>query len=281
MKSRKKRLASGLTVVEGPRSVLDVCQSSELVQQILILEKDWDLYAAQVQQIYDNHNDNMPYLTPVTSTVLESLADTVTPQGILAVVKIPDGLQKLQKQQSPPAHPLYLLLDGVSDPGNLGTLLRSAVAVGVRAVLLLPGATDPYAPKALRSAMACAFGVPLVPCNSWSQAVDHLHAWHEDSKVQIWAATMEHDVPGTPHDQVNWTSNTASALVIGKEGQGLSDDVRQALRQDPVVVRPVHVPMMPNSVESLNAGVCGSVILFEYYRQVLQQQKGAAGNNED
>ena len=293
LKSRKKRMAAGLAVVEGPRSIFDLLKrpsTANLVQQVLIQETMWDQYVLALKQ----HNDWLPLLTPVTAQVLESLTDTVTPQGILATVKIPDyhcHLEQQQQQQQQdqqsihqPSHddaPLYIVLDGISDPGNLGTILRSAVAVGVRAILLLPGTTDPFAPKAIRSAMGTCFQIPLIECQDWDEAFQY---WLQEKfacpSKRIFAATMEQDVPGMPYYDIQWYETTTSAptsfllpsaVIIGQEGQGLSSVVRGAVLQQQIAS--LHVPMIPNSVESLNAAVCASVVMFEYARQKQQHQQ--------
>jgi tRNA(Leu) C34 or U34 (ribose-2'-O)-methylase TrmL len=172
--------------------------------------------------------------------------------------------------------------------------------------------------------MGCTFQIPIVQsCSSWWDAVTQIGQWqtttlppeandetmydynpnedgtdNDTSLLHIWAATMEHDVPGTVYYDVDWTKTTkqdypqrsASALIIGNEGNGLSDEIRSALRrqknkQDDWTItggtttttshnyniQAVYVPM-ESSVESLNAAVCGSVILFEYYRQVQTKQ---------
>ena len=167
-----------------------------------------------------------------------------------------------------------MLLDGVSDPGNVGTLLRTSVAVGVKSVLLLPGTCDVWNPKTVRSAMGATFYTPTRSVSSWEEAVQVLQ--DEYTCKAIWAATMldEEDGSGavnTPHYEVDWKSQ-ASALVIGSEGAGLSAEVREALETNSKnSIRAVHVPM-ENAMESLNAAVCGSVILFEYLRQQRQER---------
>jgi TrmH family RNA methyltransferase len=269
LRSRKKRLETGLTIVEGPRSVTDLVRGPKtcgLVKQILIAEQQWELYFPQLERILQEQSslEDTPQILAVADDVLEDLADTVTPQGILSVVQIPQYTVTPRSDRAP----LYLILDGLQDPGNLGTLLRSSLAVGVTAILLLPGTTDPWAPKALRSSMGCALQLPLVVCASWEEAADHLQSW--DCQA-IWAATMLDDVPGTSYSAVNWAAQP-SALVIGAEGNGLSETVRRAIR-DGGDIASVYVPM-ETTVESLNAGVCGSVILFEYQRQCLAQMDG-------
>ena len=308
--------------MEGPRSVKDLLarQSSStaydddgsnkgnnrLVQQVLIAQSQWFTLQPEIQALIDSSSPRPPHVVPVADAVFATLADTVTPQGILAVVQIPCGWKMLQ-QQHPSTRinrpPLYLVLDALGDPGNLGTLLRSAVAVGVQAVLLLPGTTDPWSPKALRSSMGCAFCLPLIACDEgWQQALEFLTTQPVPSlrcaPDRIHAATMleenqENDnsqnnnprATSTCYYNVDWagtksipsndpmssSATTASALIIGNEGNGLSNVVRQAALQG--IISTTYVPMLQASVESLNAGVCGSVIMFEYFRQCQLQER--------
>jgi tRNA G18 (ribose-2'-O)-methylase SpoU len=117
----------------------------------------------------------------VTPQILKACCDTVTPQGILAIVDIPSV-----PHQSP-KHPLYLVLDGVSDPGNVGTLIRSSLAVGVAGILLLPECCDVWNPKAVRSAMGASFQLPILEASSWNEAVEILNEW---GVHDIYAATI-------------------------------------------------------------------------------------------
>lgn len=155
----------------------------------------------------------------------------------------------------------------MSDPGNVGTLLRSSLAVGCAGVILLPGSCDPWSPKVVRSAMGSSFSpqLPIIQASSWQSALAALESWNVKD---IYAATMiDGGTEGggsKPHFSIDWRS--PSALVIGSEGTGLSPDIRQAINDDGNMVKAVHVPMC-SGIESLNAAVCGSVILFEYSRQ--------------
>ena len=332
--SRKKRLQSGSTVVEGPRSVLDLLRAKpSLVQQVLLRStasgdtnsSEDDNTTLLWKILQDLPTATAPQIFTVEASIFDSLADTVTPQGMMAVVRIPDhhfdndddddddddddgvddlkSIKSSQFSSSSPSpsslsipsssSPLVLILDGVADPGNVGTLLRSAVATGVSAVLTLPGTNDPYSPKALRSSMACVFSIPMVQaCTSWDEALSLLQSWDSDSssssnsstsdtsntpnsKVRIYAATMMDDLPGTCHYDIEWSQQHSiiSCIIIGNEGVGLSEPVRKAVQDG--IIQSVYVPMVPNSVESLNAGVCGSVIMFECLRQVQTKQAKA------
>ena len=284
----KKRRETGETVIEGPRLVLDLLRhphTRNLVQHIIV---STDLLDDKLQsELQDcladinSYNDNIQLQTAMPH-VLKACSDTVTPQGIVARVKMPQWNPQDIKASTTIRNgdaPLYLVLDGVSDPGNVGTLLRSSVAVGVRAVLLLPGCSDVWNPKAVRSAMTASFLVPTFAFDSWQRAFEQLQEW---GCSNLWAATMleeQGQVISSSHYDVFWGSGP-NALIIGSEGKGLSKDIRQCLtttsssggdseiRQENAV-RAVHVPMQ-GSIESLNAAVCGSVILFEYLRQCRQ-----------
>jgi len=176
----------------------------------------------------------------VSGDLLQKLSDTETPQGILAVLEFTD--------LPIPNLPNFILIpDQVRDPGNLGTLLRSAAATGVQAVLLPPETTDAFAPKVLRSGMGAHFRLPI-----------HSMSWEEvktqTNGLDIYIADME----GTSC----WETDLHKplALVIGGEAEGASDEARRLATQK------ISIPMAGN-VESLNAGVAGSVLMFEVVRQ--------------
>jgi TrmH family RNA methyltransferase len=182
----------------------------------------------------------------VNDAVMKSLADTETPQGVLAVVDLPEPvLPALDGRRS-----LVLVVDGVRDPGNVGTLIRTAAAAGCAAVVTTAGAADAFSPKVVRAAMGMHFHVPVVADVSWD--------WLGPA-LSVLPAIYGTDMAGAvPYDGVDW--NVGAALVIGHEDHGLSDEARAWCRTT------VAIPMAPG-VESLNAAVSGAVILFEATRQ--------------
>jgi TrmH family RNA methyltransferase len=174
--------------------------------------------------------------------LLQKVSETETPQGILAVLdfthpKIPDELD------------FILIPDQIRDPGNLGTLLRTAAAAGVQAVFLSPETTDAFAPKVVRAGMGAHFHLPI-----------HSLSWDEirerTQNLQVHLADME----GTSC----WETDLRKplALIVGSEAEGASADAKQLATQK------ICIPMAGN-VESLNAGVAGSVLMFEVVRQRL------------
>ena len=253
---RKRRLELSQTVVEGPRMVFDLLENPNtrpLVEQVIVSidRPEWTEKLTQYAQ-------QGVLICEGTPEVLGVCSDTVTPQGIVACVAIPDSEPKTIEGRQP----VYLMLDGVSDPGNVGTLLRSSVAVGVSGVVLLPGCCDVWNPKAVRSAMGTSFLVPILSADSVEEAKGLLQV------QEVYAATMEESggSKSVPHFDIPFLDHR-TALVIGSEGNGLSDEVRNSVSLGEI--KAVHVPMEPG-IESLNAAVCGSVVLFEYHRQCLQ-----------
>jgi len=178
----------------------------------------------------------------VAGDLLQKLSDTETPQGILAVLElanlpIPDSLN------------FIIIPDQFRDPGNLGTLLRSAAATGVQVVLLPPETTDAFAPKVVRAGMGAHFRLPI-----HSMRWEEIKEISKSANMQIYIADMD----GTSC----WETDLRQpvALVIGGEAEGASDEARRLANGK------ISIPMAGN-VESLNAGVAGSVLMFEVVRQ--------------
>lgn len=180
-------------------------------------------------------------VSPVTPSVLAAASDTETPAGLLAVVPFP-------ALRPPPALSFVVVCDRVADPGNLGTILRTADAAGVEAVYLMPGTVDAYNPKVVRAAMGAHFRLPILEA-TWEALPAQLHG------LTSWLAEARE---GMRYDQVDWTR--PCALIIGSEAEGPSDAARRFAAQC------VHIPM-PGQAESLNAAVAAAVLMFEAVRQ--------------
>jgi TrmH family RNA methyltransferase len=177
----------------------------------------------------------------VSESVMEACSDTVTPQGILAVLPFPDLV--------PPQPVTFALIgDQLRDPGNLGTLLRTALAAGVEQVLLAPGTVDFSNPKVVRSAMGAHLRVPIVDAD-WDAIAEAV------SGCDVWLAAA---AGGECYTDVDWTR--PAALILGSEAHGAGE------RAHSLAQGCVSIPMQP-AVESLNAAVAAAVILFEVARQ--------------
>ncbi len=234
---RNGRTPSGLVAIEGDHLVAEAMRSHLRFASIFLR----DGYTPQIELPEDA---DCLQLTP---DVFASAVATEQPQGIAALVHPPAFSTETIFDSTTP---LILILAGLQDPGNVGTLLRSAEAFGSAGALLLPGTASPWNPKALRASAGSAFRIPAI-------------AVTEDEALALLA---QHDVPaiaavtrdGVAIDDASLTG--ACALLIGNEGAGLSKKLIVA------AAHRVTIPM-PGEVESLNAAIAGSLLLYEISRQ--------------
>ncbi|MGC8855874.1 MAG: TrmH family RNA methyltransferase [Anaerolineae bacterium] len=232
----RQRREAGAFLVEGIRLVEEAGRSPWPIRFVLHDEALSQRGSELIAQFRARQID----CETVSPTLLKSLSETKTPQGILAVVEWhPLPL---------PASPTFVLIpDQIRDPGNLGTLLRSAAAAGVEAVLLPPETTDAFAPKVLRAGMGAHFRLPIQPL-PWDEIAEQTRG------LRIYLAEMD----GLPCWQANLRAPLA--LIVGGEAEGASRAARQLATQK------ISIPMRAQ-IESLNAGVAGSVLMFEVMRQ--------------
>lgn len=237
---RKDRRRERLFVLEGVRLVADALAHGGAIELALFAPDQLD--QTEAGRELRAKLEHVPRAYPATSQVVAAAADTVHPQGVVALARWPEV---------EPGRPgIILVLDAIQDPGNLGTLLRSAEAVGVAEVLCASGTADIYGPKVVRAAMGAHFRLAMEQDLGWEAVgerlfvVDHVYAADADATMPYYAA--------------DWRQ--PSALIVGNEAHGLSEEARSLARNL------VGVPMRGRA-ESLNAAVAGSVILFEALRQ--------------
>jgi RNA methyltransferase, TrmH family len=187
-------------------------------------------------------------LIEVSPAVFGTLSDTVTSQHVIGVFALP-------QRTAPADDRLLLVLDQLRDPGNLGTILRSAEAAGVGAVVLTPGSVDPWGPKVVRAGMGAHFRLPILEAGGWDELAGLL------AGRPVWLAEAHAAVA---YDRIDWT--VPSALVVGGETTGLSAEAAAA------ATGRVAIPMA-GAADSLNAAMAATVLLFEAARQ-----RRAAGN---
>jgi TrmH family RNA methyltransferase len=188
-------------------------------------------------------------LEELTDAELEALADTEHPQGVVAVIEPKRwGLEDIR--MSPGS--TVLVLDAVQDPGNVGTMLRTALGLGAAGLVALKGTADLTNSKVLRGAMGASFRLPAV-----TAAPDEFVAWARLQRAQIWAA----EASGETADHVARRSSERPpvALVVGNEGAGLSPPI------DAAADRRIAIPLA-RGVESLNVAVAAGILLYEATR---------------
>jgi TrmH family RNA methyltransferase len=229
------RLSSGLIAIEGEHLLEEALRSGQMLKTVFVSERrEMPDFVPRGVEVVRLAND-----------VFQSCVETQTPQGIAALLIPPVG----SVEQMLVATPLLLIAVGLQDPGNLGTLVRSAEAFGATGVLTTPGTVSAWNQKAIRASAGSVFRVPIATATP--EAMETL----EQQGVKLLAA-MKDDA--TPIDAASLTG--AVAFLIGNEGAGLSEDwVRLADQR-------VTIPM-PGAVESLNAAVAGSLLLYAASRQ--------------
>jgi TrmH family RNA methyltransferase len=239
LKTRKGRPREALALVEGVRSVAEALAAGVDIRfavqspRLLGTEAGRALASALAARGLEPEE--------LDDKDLDELSATERPQGILCVCSEP-GLDLGQLRDRAPSR--LLLLDGLQDPGNLGTLIRAARAFGVDAVIVLDGSVDPWNPKAVRAAAGAGFHTPISRA-PWSEA----GPWLQEQGIEILAA----DPAG--QDVRSFRPGGSWALAVGNEGAGLRAEVAAASATS------IAVPM-PGSAESLNAGVAGSILLY-------------------
>jgi TrmH family RNA methyltransferase len=194
----------------------------------------------EILEKFGEHNISIEAVAP---HVMKAASDTQTSQGLLLVLP-------LQTLPIPEALDFVLIIDQVRDPGNLGTLLRSAVAAGAQAVFLSEGSVDTFSPKVLRGAMGAHFRLPIR-----TQEYQDILSQCESHKLKVLVAAAREGIIYTDEDLTQ-----PLALVVGGEAEGAYPTLLEKADGQ------IHIPM-PGGGESLNAGMAGSILLFEVVRQ--------------
>lgn len=184
----------------------------------------------------------------ITDEVCRRICDTKTPQGAAALVRRDEIRVEDLLDKSP--QPFLILLENLQDPGNLGTIIRTAEAAGADGIIMNEGTVDPYNPKVIRSTMGAIFRVPIISVPDFPGLVKELGK----RGVHVYAAHLQ------GKNFYEYDYREASAFLIGNEGNGLSDEISG------LAERKIRIPMK-GSVESLNASVAATIIMFETVRQ--------------
>lgn len=239
----KARNKAGQFIVEGIRMCVEI--PKDRIVKMYISESFYN-------NSNNSSNDNIKQLTAdtdyelVEDNVFKQMSDTVTPQGILAIVNKKEAcFEDILDRKT------YLVLENIQDPGNLGTILRTAEGAGIDGIIMNKGTVDIYNPKVVRSTMGSIFRVPFMYCDDIMGKVDEL----KKSGVKVYAAALG----GTRnYSEPDYTK--PSAFAIGNEGNGLTDEMINAADER------IKIPML-GKVESLNAANAAGILMYEAFRQ--------------
>ncbi len=228
---RRYRRAAGELLCEGPKLLEEALRWGAALRTVV---------CADPARLPSGLPDGVR-LVQVPADLLQAVAPTKAPQGPLFLCAQPDSAppERLDGRR-------YLVLDGLQDPGNVGTLWRTADAFGADGLWLLPGCADPWGPKTLRATMGACFRLPV-----WEGELDALCVLLDAADLPLYATALREDTV-----DVRTVDLGRSAVVIGSEGRGVSRAVLDAS------ARTLKIPMLPRC-ESLNAASAGTVVLWQ------------------
>lgn len=246
LREKRNRDKEGCFIVEGVRSVHEAVLAGVTIRKLVLTERGQK--HPLTNEIITNLSSEVQ-IVRVTDEVMEFMSETESPQGIIALVSTPQiTLKDLEVTQSSS----FVVIDGVQDPGNVGTIIRSADAFGIGAVILTKGCADIFNSKTLRSTMGSVFHLPVLQDVTQQDLISFL----KENSFFIAATTLEETSRFLPDVEFLWPL----ALVFGNEGKGVSPEISGSAD---VLVK---VPML-GSAESLNVAVTSGIVLYEASRR--------------
>ena len=259
----KARREAGLFVIEGPRMFIET--PLEWIEEIYVTQRfldnaDSGLSASTAGSVENSHSDYSTSIRAsemitwmnhevVTEEQMKKLTDTVTPQGILCVVRQPS--YTVEDIINHPGHRLLMILEDIQDPGNLGTIFRTAEGAGASGIIMTKGCADLFNPKVVRSTMGSIYRVPFFVTDDIEQTISLV----KNAQIEVFAAHLkgEHF-----YDEIEYKD---AAFLIGNEGRGLKDST--ASLADTYIKIP-----MSGELESLNASMAAGILMYEHNRQI-------------
>lgn len=232
LKSKKGRTEKGLYLIEGKRAVLDAIEHGVKFKSVLIEEGFTFDFSCQCEII------------EVSRRVIEALSDTLSPEGIIAEAYIPDLTFDINKIRG-----LVVFLDRLQDAGNLGTIIRTADALGAGVVVLSKDCVELFNPKTVRATMSSIFNISIMLA---SDSIDTLQKI-KDSGYTVYSAALD----GEDFNSVKDIDSEKSCIIIGNEGNGICDEILSF--SDKIITLP-----MRGGAESLNAAIAAGILIYGF-----------------
>ena len=245
LKEKKYREEYGEFIVEGIKMIEEAILENAIIKNIVICDDCKTQSSIPNDLLYEIAKYNCIY---VTEKVFNSMTDVSNPQGILAIIDKSEN----KENQIDFKEDLFLILDNIQDPGNMGTILRTADSINLKQILVSKGTSDPYNPKVVRSTMGAIFRVKVIECEDLSKTIKEL----KKHKIKIYATDLRTDK--SIYD-VNYKK---VGIVIGNEANGVSNEILELSDTK------IKIPMK-GKTESLNAAVATGIILYEANRQSI------------
>ena len=232
LKSKKGRVDNGLYLIEGKRAVIDAINHNVRFKSVLIEEGQ------------NFHINCECEVIEVSRKIIETLSDTSSPEGIIAEAYIPDLSFDINKLNG-----LVIFLDRLQDAGNLGTIIRTADALGAGAVVLSEECVELFNPKTVRATMSSIFNIPIMLAD---ERIKTLQAMKDDGYT-IYSAALD----GEDFNSVKNIDNNKSCIIIGNEGNGICNQILSF--SDKIITLP-----MRGGAESLNAAIAAGILIYGF-----------------
>ena len=242
LQQRKYRQKFGEYTVEGIRAVTDIGKK-DFLRSILIRESKRSELEPLVQKGF-----TVSSIYVVQDPIFDKIEHSVNGQGILGIAKkCVNDLHSLIVEDG-----LYVALDGVQDPGNLGTIIRTAVAAGAKGIFLLKGTVDPYNEKCVRSTMSALCNIPIFEDVTLSEFYDFI----KDNTIKTYVTSLEN---AKPYHTISYAKRTM--IILGNEGNGVSREIIEMCDQA------ITIPMY-GDIESLNVSIAAALCMYKVREQI-------------
>jgi len=232
-KLKEKKYRTDKFVVEGIKMIKEAINENMIIDTIIVRE------GVKVEFDVSKYN-----LIEVSEGVFKDLTDVVSPQGVIAVVKKNED-DKINSEAD-----YIIALDGIQDPGNFGTIIRTADSANIKQIIVSKNTVDAYSPKVVRSTMGAIYRVNIIEAESLADTLKGLN--HQGFEIVVTSLNADKSIYDVDYSK--------KIVVIGNEAQGVSSDVMN------IATHKVKIPMM-GKTESLNASVAAGIMIYEYVRQ--------------
>lgn len=244
LKDKKYRDQENSYIIEGVKLIKEAIQENVKIKLIIVCDDCQQENAIDSELKYEIAKYDCIY---VSEKIFLTLTNVVNPQGILALVEKNTTTNKINYEDD-----LYLVLDDIQDPGNMGTILRTADSINLKQIIVSKGTADAYNPKVVRSTMGAIFRIKIIETDNLAKTIKEM----KKHKIKISATSLETD------KSIYDITYNKTAIIIGNEANGVSKEILELADEK------IKIPM-EGKTESLNASVATGVILYEAVRQKL------------
>ena len=242
LKEKKYRDEQNAYIIEGIKLIKEAIVENVKIRQIVMCENFADNKDLDKDTLYEIAKYNLIY---VTEKVFNLITDVKTPQGIIAVIEKGNVDKKIDYSQD-----IIIALDGIQDPGNLGTILRTVDSANLNQIILSKNSADPYNPKVVRSTMGGIFRINIIGVDSLKETIKEI----KKNNFRIMVTSLD------TNNSIYDVEYFKKVIVIGNEANGVSTEVQKLADEK------VKIPML-GKTESLNASVATGIMIYEYVRR--------------